>query len=111
MSPFPSLAPVKGAVGFLLCLLCLLWLILRYGLPIRLRRVLHRAFDHLADSGHAARKTGWNSLRAVAAGHAVCDLWAAGAPGVLCEPAADGGNVLCKSRGSTDSPDRAGMGD
>ncbi len=70
-----------------------------YGMPDSLRGVLYRTVHHVTDPGYAQRQTGWRRVRAVAARHAVRDLWPAGAAGVLREPAADGGDVSFDTRG------------
>jgi hypothetical protein len=82
-----------------------------HGMSLAVRGVLHRAVDHLAHPRHAARQTGRDSVRAAAGGYAVRNFRAARAPGVLREPAADGGNVRRQPRRGAGSPDRVGVGD
>lgn len=63
-----------------------------------MRRVLHRAIDHLADSWHAPRQAGGDSLRAAAARLPLRPVRETRAPGLLREPAADGGDVRGEPR-------------
>ncbi len=51
--------------------------------------LLHRAVDHFADSGDAARQAGGNTLRAIIAGLSLCLVREARASGLLREPAAE----------------------
>ena len=68
-----------------------------HGMPSRLWCVLHRAFDFVADPGDAAGKKGGRKVRAVVAGLAVRNFWAAGAAGGVREPAAERGDVRGES--------------
>ena len=44
-------------------------------LPLRLRRVLHRSFDFIADSWHAARQSGGRSVRTTRRRKSLQDFW------------------------------------
>lgn len=44
-------------------------------LPLRLRRVLHRALNFIADSWHAARQSGGRSLRTTRRRKSLQDFW------------------------------------
>jgi len=47
-------------------------------MPIALRRVLRRTEHQFANSRHATRQAGWNSLRATFARYALRYLWPRG---------------------------------
>lgn len=60
-----------------------------HGLPVPLWRVLRRALDHVADSGHASRQTRRRAMRAALARHALCAFRETRAPGGLRQLASD----------------------
>lgn len=69
-----------------------------HGLSPRLRCVLHRTFDFIADSRNAAGKEGGRAVCAVVAGFAVRDFREAGAASGVRELAAERGDVRGESR-------------
>ncbi|APR96540.1 hypothetical protein PATSB16_32020 [Pandoraea thiooxydans] len=58
-----------------------------HGLPPWLRCMLHRAFHHLCDSGHAQRQARRRALRPTHRRHALRHFWAARAAPMLWRPA------------------------
>jgi hypothetical protein len=65
----------------------------RHPMPPRLRRLLHRAVDLLAHSGHAQRQTGRRALHPPHSGVPLRDLRPARTAGGMREPAGDAGDV------------------
>lgn len=74
----------------------------------RLRRVLHRPFDLLADPRHAAGQTGRGALCSVDRRQSVQAVRAAGAAGGVCGAAAERGDVRGVGRGGDNLFERAG---
>lgn len=76
-----------------------------------MRGVLHGSLNHVADPRYASGETGRGCMRSTYARSALCDFWPAGASGVLCRAAADGGDVRGFTGGGAGVFTAAGSGD
>src|SRR6185437_2800055 len=83
----------------------------RHGLPDRLRCLLHRAVDLLADPGHAPGQAGRGALRATHRRQPLRHFRPAGTPGSVCQPARRAGDVRGGSRQRAGLAHATGTGD